>query len=291
MQTSVSFDRKYEFPRPPVVIGGLGGSGTRLIAAILQQLNFDMGSDLNRTNDNLAFTFLFKRPELWPVQEHIPEIRQAMDVFFKTGFFRTPLDNKEIRLIHEIARINSLKHPADWLEKRLENLEKQSKHLQQPTHWGWKEPNTHIFLPALADCVAELKYIHVMRHGLDMANSTNQSQVNLWGHLLTGEEITGPTPQISFHYWCAVHRRVLQVSRNMRSRFYLLNYDDFCFQPEQELGSLLDYLEMEVADKVFSELVQMVNPPATIGRYKSRPEISARADDITLLKQLGFEYY
>ena len=54
---------------------------------------------------------------------------------------------------------------------------------------------------------------------------------------------------------------------------------------------LLDYLEMEVADKVFSELVQMVNPPATIGRYKSRPEISARADDITLLRQLGFEYY
>jgi len=291
MQTRVSFDRKYKFPHPPVVIGGLGGSGTRLVAAILQQLEFDMGSDLNRTNDNLAFTFLFKRPELWPLQEHAPEIHQAMAVFFKAGFFRTPLEEKDILLIDAIAKINSLQHPTDWLEKRLENLKEYSKNLQTPTQWGWKEPNTHIFLPALVDCIPEMKYIHVMRHGLDMANSTNQSQVNLWGNLLIGKKITGPAPEVSFRYWCAVHRRILQVSQNMHGRFFLLNFDNFCFQPEKGLAQLLNYLQLKVSDKVFSGLVQMVNPPTTIGRYKTRSKISARAGDVELLKKLGFEYY
>jgi hypothetical protein len=81
MQPSLSSDKQYIFPNPPVVIGGLGGSGTRLIAAILQHLEFDMGSDLNRTNDNLAFTLLLKRPELWPIQEHALEIHQALELF------------------------------------------------------------------------------------------------------------------------------------------------------------------------------------------------------------------
>ncbi len=32
----------------PVVIGGVGGSGARVVAQILLQLNYYLGSDLNR---------------------------------------------------------------------------------------------------------------------------------------------------------------------------------------------------------------------------------------------------
>ena len=49
-------------PAAPVVIGGVGGSGTRLFARIFVQAGLFLGSDLNLENDNLWFTLLFRRP-------------------------------------------------------------------------------------------------------------------------------------------------------------------------------------------------------------------------------------
>ena len=47
---------------PPLVIGGLGGSGTRVVADIVLAQGWYLGQDLNRAKDNLLFTLLFKRP-------------------------------------------------------------------------------------------------------------------------------------------------------------------------------------------------------------------------------------
>jgi hypothetical protein len=41
-------------------VGGIGGSGTRLIAGLLREVGFDIGPDLNESLDNLTFTLLFK---------------------------------------------------------------------------------------------------------------------------------------------------------------------------------------------------------------------------------------
>ena len=65
----------------PVVVGGVGGSGTRVIAQLLQSLDFDMGSDLNESLDDLSFTALFKRPSLWPIDQHLPQLEEALDVY------------------------------------------------------------------------------------------------------------------------------------------------------------------------------------------------------------------
>jgi hypothetical protein len=47
-------------PAPFVVVGGVGGSGTRLVATCLQRLGVRIGPDLNESLDNLFFTLLFK---------------------------------------------------------------------------------------------------------------------------------------------------------------------------------------------------------------------------------------
>ena len=45
----------------PIVIGGVGGSGTRVLAEILRSLDIFIGNDLNESLDNLTYTLLFKR--------------------------------------------------------------------------------------------------------------------------------------------------------------------------------------------------------------------------------------
>jgi len=66
----------------PVVVGGLGGSGTRVVAEILIEFGFYLGSDLNAANDNLWFTLLFKRPR-WFVGSSNGEIFKALRIFEK----------------------------------------------------------------------------------------------------------------------------------------------------------------------------------------------------------------
>mgnify|MGYP004007565703 CR=1 FL=1 len=67
--------------RSPVAIGGIGGSGTRLIASVLRDIGFFLGADLNEASDNLWFTLLFKRMELWPLEENKEEISRALAIF------------------------------------------------------------------------------------------------------------------------------------------------------------------------------------------------------------------
>ena len=47
-----------------VAAGGVGGSGTRLVAELLRGLGLQMGSDLNVSLDTRWFTLLFKRLEI-----------------------------------------------------------------------------------------------------------------------------------------------------------------------------------------------------------------------------------
>ena len=48
--------------------------------------------------------------------------------------------------------------------------------------WGWKEPNSHLMIRHLHRHFGDrLRYVHVIRNGLDMAQSRNQLQLIRWG--------------------------------------------------------------------------------------------------------------
>ena len=50
----------------PVAVGGVGGSGTRVIASMVQSLGYRIGTNLTRAQDDLSFSVLFKRPDFYP---------------------------------------------------------------------------------------------------------------------------------------------------------------------------------------------------------------------------------
>lgn len=89
----------------PVVVGALGGSGTRLIARILMESGFFMGSDLNRERDNLWFTLLFKRPRWFAeVATKDPgQIRTAMRIMEKAMVGGGGLDSFERAFVWRAA--------------------------------------------------------------------------------------------------------------------------------------------------------------------------------------------
>jgi hypothetical protein len=172
----------------PVAIGGVGGSGTRVVAEILKLLGFYIGNDLNSANDNLWFTLLFKRPRWFLKNKNNPEeILQYCNVFERImkGEY---LSSRDYLLIIKAAfDISSHGHNVSgtgkglWPFKRVFTiLINKNYNINSFRGYGWKEPNTHVFLPFIVKHFKNIRYIHVIRNGLDMAFSSNQNQLYNW---------------------------------------------------------------------------------------------------------------
>ena len=282
-------EQAYQLSPAPVAIGGVGGSGTRVIASLLEKLGFYIGGDLNPARDNLAFTLLFKRKELWPLQEHGGEIRRSLGIFLKNMYFHQPLTEDEITYVASLSASARFNAPEAWLEERARWLLNPRPAPAQQMRWGWKEPNTHIFLPALIDHIPDLKYIHVMRHGMDVAHSINQAQMHFWGEALTSQEVVRIGPEESFRYWCVAHKRVAIIGRRMSGNFLLLNFDRFCREPRHGVKSLLQFLKIDSDRDKQRELLSLIKPPISVGRYRNQTRIKASREDLHTLRTLGFK--
>jgi len=257
----------------PVAIGGVGGSGTRLVANILTKAGCYLGGDLNGAFDNLWFTVLLRRKSWFKQLPHDHHIRDAIKVFQLA--MSTGLANGQLS-VHQQAIFEQAIQDFDWpnnpekqrLARAVDSLRhSQSADTETFLRWGWKEPNTHIFLPHLAETIPDLKYIHVIRNGLDMAFSTNQNQPLNWGKFILnanlGETIS---PISSLDYWIKANHRAIEIGRRkFGENFHLLSYDALCKSPDKTLPPLLDFLGMPTDPAPYIPLIA----PKTLGRHKT----------------------
>lgn len=269
----------------PVAIGGVGGSGTRLIAAMLGTLGFYLGEDLNEAKDNLWFTLLFKRRAISGLSD--PAFAELVDCFVAAMTGADIDRSAQIDRLHALAGHDRLQHDAAWLRLRADSMIAALLAPRVPQAWGWKEPNTHVVIDRLRARMPRLRYIHVMRNGLDMAYSTNQNQLALWGPQLLARDVR-MSPRDSLAYWCAVHRRVHAWGAAMGTDFLLLDYDRLCAQPRRGVRSLLEFLAIEPAPERIDTLIANVRPPSGIGRYKAHGLDDFAAADVAFVRSLGF---
>ena len=273
----------------PIVIGGVGGSGTRLFAKMLKDLGFYIGGDLNTAEDNLWFTLLFKRQELWPPEAHKKELVQLLKIFYSAmsqGSLPDTVDPVSIRRLASRAR---LQHSAEWLSERVESL-LSLKNVSVDSPWGFKEPNSHIFLPILMDSFETMKYIHVMRHGVDMAFSGNQNQLKFWGSRVLGRSIDPLSPADSLAYWCAIHRRVSEIEAQQSERFLMLDYDAFCEAPERLLEQIMTFLGVDDTSLMDGWIDTYVKP-TSVNRRKGQDLSIFSGSDLAYVQSLVLRYH
>ena len=277
--------------RPPIAIGGVGGSGTRLIAEIVSRLGFYIGGDLNSALDNLWFTLLFKRVDLWAEAAGGREFDRAVDVFRAAMAGGPPLTSEQHQWVRALASKDRPQHDAAWLGQRTDSLAAAAASGApcERTRWGWKEPNTHVFLDRLPNAFPGMKYIHVVRNGLDMAYSSNQNQLALWAGPLFGQPPAESGPRASLKYWCQVQRRALDLGMPLNDRFLMLNYDAFCQAPVEHLPALGRMLEVTIEPKLQAELLSLVHIPGSIGRFKPHGISGFDPADVQYVKELGFD--
>jgi hypothetical protein len=276
----------------PVVVGGVGGSGTRVIAQLLQSLDFDMGSDLNESLDDLSFTALFKRPSLWPIDQHLSQLKEALDVYLASRGHRRA---SWISQAHQNARVaellKSTRQKDEWIETGdLSDREQSLTIANQPKPlWGWKEPNAHIPLPFLMAALPNMKYIHVTRHGLDMAYSSNQTQLGVWGSQLLGRAVETGSADDSFAYWCAAHIRLLQLCKRANQQILILPFEGLFTNPDSTLNNLCSFLGLPNRLVTARESLSALDAPQTIGRYRKLQRLNVSEANRRLLHWLGYD--
>lgn len=265
----------------PIAVGGVGGSGTRLIAGLLRDAGVFMGDHLNDANDLLWFTLLFKYEGVHDIDDD--RFDQLVDVL-AAGLTGGRYNDAHAR--EEVARLAGQarpQHPADGLCATAESL---LAAVDQPAHnrrWGWKEPNTHVVIERLWRRLPELRYVHVVRNGLDMAFSRNQNQLALWGPRVLGDH-GDVSPQRSLRYWCQVHRRMRALLAANPHRMYWLDYDSFCRDPHGEFDCLRRFLALPSNVTPDLSVVRAPASPRHAGHDLSR----FASADLAYVSSLGY---
>jgi len=261
-----------------VAIGGIGGSGTRLIAQILQEIGYFIGEDINRSNDNLLFTLLFKRESILVASNE--EFDICVTILGKLMNSNESLNMQEEAMIKQLAQYDRTLHDKAWLQERAKSIKIGQKH----TLWGWKEPNTHIVIEKLFERMEHLKFIYVYRSGLDMAYSNNQNQLQLWGGIFFNAKNIEINPRNSLKYWCTVHRRILKLQESYPNRVLMLDFDKLCLAPDEVLKAFLLFINhQEIA---LEKLKSLIKVPSSIGRYKNYPLKNFDSTDIEFVKSI-----
>lgn len=260
-----------------IAVGGIGGSGTRVVAQILKELGYFIGNDLNEPNDNLLFTLLFKRENI--LIQTDKELEKLFAIFMTVLKQDRDLSQKELNILDKLSSKDREQHKKEWLEDRLKLL----KHDSKLVKYAWKEPNTHIVIERLLKLDENLKFIYVYRNGLDMAYSSNQNQLKLWGSIFFAEKDIAINPKNSLKYWCMAHKRILKLQEEFSNKIYMLDFDRLCTDTTYSLEKLQDFIGFQDNIESFKNMLQK---PTSLDRYKLHDLSEFDVEDLEFISTL-----
>ncbi len=206
----------------PMIATGRGGSGTRLLSLMLQQLGVFLGNRLNGTADSIEWVDL--------IYEMV--VKSGLDMT------RQPLDwTVELR-----ARAISVLGQGQW---------------QPGMPWGWKLPESMLVVPELAQGLPGSKFIHLVRDPLDtclrrthmtsrMDNPVGRATLSMAYAALGWERDPAADPdhiRNAASWWLQVG--AMQRHASTPGICCLeLRYEDLCMQPQAAADRIAAYLDI-----------------------------------------------
>ncbi len=269
----------------PVAVGGVGGSGTRVIASMVQSLGYRVGTNLTRAKDDLIFTVLFKRPDFYQdvrglVPADHPLARASAGVFVRVRTGHRGLRTEVLPMVRASLSLpvndgqHGIKRVGLRTLRRTQRVRKLRKVFRatdgaSPGPWTWKEPNTLVYLPTLYDVIPGLSYIHVVRNGLAMAMSANDFQLSNWGSLF-GVADDSRDPQLrQLVYWARVNLAVADFLAG-QPRSLIVSHERTVLEPESVAEEIAAFLGRPPTDAT-RDVIAGVRRPTDFDRIYEPP--------------------
>jgi hypothetical protein len=259
--------------RPPAVIFGTGGSGTRVLQVLTDRSGFFMGTNLNGPGDSLDIGWFMRRwlDDYLGKSDWIGEMTRGS----QRNRFRVPNGMPE----DFAATIEDHREAIDDPEAR----------------WGWKNPRAILILPFIHEFFPGMKAVHLVRDGRDMAYSKNQNQARRHGpQLLDSEQKELPKPVRSMAFWARVNLAAARYGeRELGENYLRMRYEDVCTDPRASSARLLDFLDSPAPRESIQEFAASeIRPSSTMGRWRDRDPDQVREIESVggeALRKFGYE--
>lgn len=257
----------------PLVIGGSGGSGTRVLARAVRDAGCYIGDTMNVADDCMAFTGMWGRRFNPDVLKGVAGRMLRPDELFGASLPRyVARDTHPLSQAERSVLVDDLLRRLAWLLRNRPSPE---------TPWGWKFPGSIHFLPLLDEVFPRMRFIHVVRDGRDMPFSRNQVQLRGYGRLFLGPDSDGlPEPVRSALLWNRMNMEAADYGRAaMGERYLIVRFEDLCANPAQELSRVWRFMGFPAAISP-EEASRSVSYRGQLGRWRRHP-------DQQLLQQLS----
>ena len=243
---------------PPLLVLGTGGSGTRVAGELMLAAGVYLGPERNRASDSRQITRFLRLHS-----------RRYLD---ESGWVEAMGSDQEVT-----------EAPGDLLEELHAAVERMLASAPDGAPWGWKNPPSIYVLPLLDQAFPDAPMVQFVRDGRDMAYSTNQNQLEVYGEQLLPDLADEPNPVRSIALWSRVNLAALSYARKrLGSRHLVLRYEDVCERPRAGATRLLEHLGLPVTDAVLDQAEATIAPSPTTGRWQEAP-----ADEREAIAQAG----
>lgn len=237
------------------MIGGVGGSGTRVYHTICRLAGYHMGwwSTSPSSGDCLPLTrWFFPR---W------------IDPYLRGRLDRAGL----LRMRREFGFWMRLSYPF------------------RRAKWGWKNPRTLYLLPFLNELFPSMVYVHVVRDGRDQAFSHFPYRSHE-ACMLTEEESRLDDPVRKALHWSRLNRMgEAYAQEHMRDRYLVSRLEDLCSAPREEVQRIFGFLQVEGGP--LEAAVREVRTPSSLGRWRREPFEVLRPVEQAIGRDLGHYGY
>ncbi|RMG70514.1 MAG: sulfotransferase [Chloroflexi bacterium] len=254
--------------KSPVIVIGMHRSGTSLVTRMMEQMGVFMGV-CQDTNSEAEFFRLLNR---WIFY-------QCGAAWDQPGPIRNLIENTEVRrlvtdyLRYMLGTRHAVSYLGWWKFLKYRNI------LRIGSPWGWKDPSNTFTLPLWLDIFPHAKIVHVVRHGVDVA----QSLLNRERNFLVAAEKLHERRKRRHEYWFRAKESGFVSSLrcfSLEGGFSLweeyvaqarlrtstainqsieLKYEDLLQQPRESIYQLSLFCEISVTDMKVQEIVRSVD--------------------------------
>jgi Sulfotransferase family len=247
----------------PLVIGATGGSGTRVVARLARHAGYDLGRNLNRAEDAIEFySFHDEWINRFVSAERVGKALSRSDAKQMESEFQSALE----------------RHCPEAMRKE--------------RGWGWKAPRSIYLLPLLFGQFPDLKFIHVLRDGRDMALSPNQNQLRKHAAAVLSwrERLFCSAAERAMLLWERVNLHAAEFGESKPRENYLrVRFEDLCAKPVETTAQVVNFLGVRVDPESIASAE--ISPPLTLQRWRNcPPSLIAKLERVGAVSLRKFGY-
>jgi LPS sulfotransferase NodH len=275
--------------RPPIIVFGSHRSGTTMIVEMLEALGMFAG----KRQDAYGEALFFLRFNQWLMHrsgagwDHPEPMLELFTSKHATDAREVAQACAEAR-IHSPHTLSYLGWPRFLRERRLDRL---------TFSWGWKDPRNTFTLPLWLECFPDAKLVHVMRHGVDVADSlTRRHRAGVAGgrdsfrarrgrYLLTPyrarffDTVTCSSLAGSFGVWEQYMSEARRQVGLAGSQAIEVRFEDLLADPLGTLGTLAKFCGIDASSGRLHTAANHAREDRAYA-FRSRPDLQEFAEDV-----------